>query len=180
MPDRLLWSVGPLGMRSLVLLHPLPRPRDDGLSRDSGLESDGDTVRLFAPHPLSLSTGRSLSLNTGETGLDLNGCFLGDRLVRRLGGGNDGGAQRSERDIEFEAIGGGSIGFLTGETTSPSSRSKSPSVGISGLMSVGRSICLDGTEDDPLLCHVPFLVSTGLDDPRIDRGARGGITFDVD
>jgi hypothetical protein len=168
-------DAGPLGMRSLVLLHPLPRPRVDGLSRDSGLESDGERVRLFVPHPLSLSFGRSLSLNTGETGLD-----LGDRLVRRLGGGNGGGAQRSERDIEFEAIGGGSIGFRTGETTSPSSRSKSPSGVISGLMSVGRSICLDGTEDDPLLCHDPFLVSTGLDDPRIDRGARGGRTFGVD
>jgi hypothetical protein len=169
-------------MRSLVLLHPLPLPRDDGRSRSSGLEFDGERVRLFAPHPLSLSIGRSLSLslNTGETGLDLNGCFLGDRLVRRLGGGRGGGAQRSEREIEFEAIGGGSMGFLTGETTSPSSRSKSPSGGISGLMSVGRSICLDGTEDDPWLCHVPFLVSTGLDDPRIDLGARGGMTFNVD
>ena len=76
----------PLGIRSLLLLHSLPFPRIDGLSRDSGLDNDGESVRLL-PHPRSI--GRSLSL---ETGLDLNGCFLGDKLVRRLRGG---GAQRS-------------------------------------------------------------------------------------
>jgi hypothetical protein len=48
---------------------------------------------------------------------------------------------------------------------------------MSGLMSDGRGICLVGTEDGPVLPLAPILDSTGLDEPRIDRGARGGITL---
>ena len=74
----------------------------------------------------------------GETGRDLKGGLRGEGLRR------GGGAHRSPRR---GIVVGGSMGFLGGDTTSPSSKSGSGST--SGAMSVGKSILRTGTDDEP-------------------------------
>jgi hypothetical protein len=114
-------------------------------------------LRLLFRQPMSLFRFR----NSGELGLETILRLRGDRLRRD-------GAHLSP--IPGRGIGGGSTGLRTGDTTSPSSRS---SRSISALTSMGSSTFRVGTEDGPL-CDQVFLVSTGLDEPRIDRGASGG------